>query len=100
MNLRLSKHPIYLSRHGESINNVKNIIGGDCDITEKGVLYSEKLSEFIEKEIDKDYIIFRSCLKRTEQTISKINKNNNEIIQSRLLNEIHAGICENMTKKG
>lgn len=95
MNLRLNKHPIYLSRHGESINNINNIIGGDCDLSEKGFHYSIKLSEYIQAEINDDFILFTSCLKRTNQTASKISNNNR--IKTRLLNEIHAGICENMT---
>jgi len=95
MNLRLNKHPIYLSRHGESINNINNIIGGDCDLSEKGFQYSIKLSEYIQAEINDDFVLFTSCLKRTNQTASKIINNNR--IKTRLLNEIHAGICENLT---
>lgn len=94
-NLRINKNSIYLSRHGESINNVKNIIGGDCDLSENGFKYSIKLAEYIKADINDEFILFTSCLKRTNQTASNINTNNK--IQTRLLNEIHAGICENMT---
>ena len=94
MNLRLNKYPIYLTRHGQSINNTKNIIGGDCSLCEKGFEYREKLHEFIKKDINGDFIIFTSCLKRTKITAELFTEKK---IESRLLNEIHGGICENMS---
>ena len=94
MNLRLTKHPIYLTRHGKSINNSKNIIGGDCYLTDEGIEYGERLKYHMENEKLDDFIIITSCLKRTKQTVEKFN---NRKIESRLLNEIHGGICENMT---
>ena len=94
MNLRLNKHPIYITRHGQSENNVKNIIGGDINITNEGEQYAIKLHEYINNEIKDDFIIFTSCLKRTKQTAKHFTQKK---IESRLLNEIHGGICENMS---
>lgn len=94
MNLRLNKHPIYLTRHGESINNTKSIIGGDCLLSDKGIEYSKDLTDYIEKDINDDFIIFTSCLKRTIETAKYFKSKK---VESRLLNEIHAGVCENMT---
>ena len=94
MNLRLIKHPIYITRHGQSENNVKNIIGGDINITNEGEQYAIKLHEYINNEIKDDFIIFTSCLKRTKQTAKHFTQKK---IESRLLNEIHGGICENMS---
>lgn len=94
MNLGLNKSPIYLTRHGQSINNTKNIIGGDCLITEAGIEYSKKLHKFINEDIQSDFIIFTSCLKRTKKTAELFTQKK---IESRLLNEIHGGICENMS---
>lgn len=94
MNLRLNKHPIYLTRHGESINNTKSIIGGDCLLSDKGIKYSKNLTDYIEKDINDDFIIFTSCLKRTIETAKYFKSKK---VESRLLNEIHAGVCENMT---
>lgn len=95
MNLRLNKFPIYITRHGESINNINSIIGGDPSLTKEGQFYAKKLTNFIESEVNDDFIIFTSCLKRTIETAEHF-KNKNKI-QTRLLNEIHAGICENMS---
>ena len=94
MNLRLNSFPIYLSRHGESINNVRNIIGGDCLLSENGNNYAKKLHEYISDEIKEDFIIFTSCLKRTKKTAELFTQKK---IETRLLNEIHGGVCENMT---
>ena len=94
MNLRLNKHPIYLTRHGKSINNSKNIIGGDCYLTQEGIDYGERLNKYISNEDLNDLLIITSCLKRTKQTVESFD---NKMIESRLLNEIHGGICENMT---
>lgn len=94
MNLRLNKHPIYLTRHGQSINNINSIIGGDCLLTESGIEYSKKLQRFINEDINRDFVIFTSCLKRTIETVKLFSQNK---IETRLLNEIHGGICENMS---
>ena len=37
---------IYMSRHGESVNNTLNIIGGDCNITDKGKEYGKILGKY------------------------------------------------------
>ena len=98
MNLRLNKYPVYMSRHGESENNVKGILGGDSVLSIHGNQYPEKLWNFMVKENNKSLIVFTSCLKRTKQTAAYFSeKTNVEIVETRLLNEIHAGICENMT---
>ena len=51
MNLRLNKHPIYMSRHGQSENNVNMIIGGDPNITKQGEEYAIKLHKFINEDV-------------------------------------------------
>ena len=94
MNLRLNKYPIYLTRHGESENNKLELLGGDSVLTETGEKYALKLTEFISNEMQDEFIIFTSCLQRTKLTARHFKQNK---IESRLLNEIHAGICENMT---
>ena len=35
-----------MTRHGESVNNILNIIGGDCNITKKGEEYSKILGSY------------------------------------------------------
>jgi broad specificity phosphatase PhoE len=81
---------IYFSRHGESVNNTKNIIGGDCCLSENGRNYSNNLKEHFKDT--KDLKILTSKLKRTIETVEKINAPKEHIEE---LNEIYAGDFEN-----
>ena len=38
---------VYLSRHGESLNNLHGKIGGNSCLTERGEKYAEALASFI-----------------------------------------------------
>ena len=44
---RENSRTIYLSRHGESRNNLYGRIGGDALLTERGQLYAEALGFYI-----------------------------------------------------
>lgn len=88
---------ILLSRHGESEYNVQNRIGGDPDLSSKGIVYSEKLSNFVEKNKWFPKKIFRSKKKRSIQTSSKIDCWTCDKYSYTELNEINAGIAENLT---
>ena len=96
MNLKLNNFPIYLTRHGQSENNLNMIIGGDPNITNLGDKYAKELHRHMCNEISDDFVIFTSCLNRTIQTAKYFKQDK---IHSRLLNEIHGGICENMSYK-
>lgn len=50
MNFNLAPRQIWLTRHGESTDNVSGKIGGDSHLSEKGVRYARALEEFIVKE--------------------------------------------------
>lgn len=83
---------IYLSRHGESKYNVENRIGGNSNITSKGQKYSFLLAKYINnKDID---IVLTSELVRTIHTAKHIIHQKKTMSE---LNEINAGICENLT---
>ena len=88
---------IYLSRHGESEYNLEKKLGGDSNLSENGKLYSKKLEEYITNNTN---IIQKKCItstkKRTIQT-SNYLKNHMIIENLECLDEINAGIAENMT---
>lgn len=87
---------IYITRHGESINNIKGIIGGDCHITEKGIKYGDFLNLFFKDNHNNSNItIWTSKLIRTIETASRITENKH--IQWESLNEIYAGDFDNFT---
>lgn len=52
MNLRASRSPIYFTRHGESIFNTENRIGGDSDLSPRGREYGKKLEGFMLNSTD------------------------------------------------
>jgi len=85
---------IYMTRHGQSQNNLLDVLGGDCDITEKGRAYSKYLYQYFKsKNLDKNIRIFTSNLKRTHQTAYFFDNNIKKTLP--YLNEINAGIFEN-----
>lgn len=94
MNIRVLPRTIYLTRHGESDMNLDQRIGGNASLSNRGKIYSEKLSEYIKKENIADLVVWTSQFKRTIQTASKIDAPKE---QWKALNEIDAGICEGMT---
>jgi broad specificity phosphatase PhoE len=100
MNLNLSEKPIYLTRHGQSMYNIKNIIGGNSSLSELGVKYTQALKLFMDKEREslggEKFTIYSSTLRRTLQTTEEI-KHLGQHIVLKCLDEIDAGICENMT---
>jgi broad specificity phosphatase PhoE len=84
---------IYLTRHGESLYNIENRIGGNPDLSDKGYDYANKLSKYI-NNLDDNINILTSKMTRTINTSTEIKFNK---IRYDCLNEINAGICENMT---
>ena len=92
------KH-LYLIRHGETFYNLENRIGGDSELTEKGLSQAEGLAEyFSNKELP---LIFTSEKRRTIQTAEPIKAMQKKctIIPLAEFNEINSGICESMSYK-
>ncbi|XP_062210921.1 6-phosphofructo-2-kinase/fructose-2,6-bisphosphatase-like [Phragmites australis] len=97
VNCHLTPRPILLTRHGESLDNVRGRIGGDSSLSEAGELYSRKLASFVEKRLKSERIasIWTSTLQRTILTSHPII--GFPKIQWRALDEINAGVCDGMT---
>ncbi|KAF6988434.1 hypothetical protein CFC21_005970, partial [Triticum aestivum] len=74
VNSHLAPRPILLTRHGESLHNVRGRVGGDTVLSEDGELYSKKLANFIEKRLknEKTATIWTSTLQRTILTATPI----------------------------
>jgi broad specificity phosphatase PhoE len=94
MNIHTRPRNIYLTRHGESMLNVKGKIGGNSDLSERGQKYALALKDFLKKEAIKDMKVWTSHLKRTIQTAAHLNV---PVEQWHALNEIDAGECEAMS---
>lgn len=61
MNLHLCERQIWITRHGESYDNVKGTLGGDSSLTPSGVKYAKALARFIDEERKKRIDHARSC---------------------------------------
>ena len=98
INFRVTNKKIFIARHGQSLFNLESRIGGDPELSEEGQKYAKKLYHFISLQYKKDeIIIFTSNLKRTKSTAKYFIENDYKVIHKEILNEIHGGICENLT---
>lgn len=94
MNIHIIPRSIYLTRHGESAFNFHGRIGGDSELSERGMEYSRALSRYIAEQNIPRLRVWTSQLKRTIQTAELIKAPQE---RWKALNEIDAGICEEMT---
>uniref|UniRef100_A0A8C6LL57 6-phosphofructo-2-kinase/fructose-2,6-bisphosphatase 2 n=1 Tax=Nothobranchius furzeri TaxID=105023 RepID=A0A8C6LL57_NOTFU len=94
MNIHVHSHSIYLSRHGESNHNVEGRIGGDAELSPRGKQFARALQEFIGEHKLSDLKVWTSQLRRTIQTAEELGV---PYEQWKILNEIDAGVCEEMT---
>jgi 6-phosphofructo-2-kinase/fructose-2,6-biphosphatase 2 len=86
---------IYISRHGESLNNTLDIIGGDTSITKRGLKYSMYLSKYFKNITSNCQVqIWTSTLKRTLETSENIEGSKSHF---KNLDEIYAGDFEHMS---
>ncbi|XP_074026247.1 6-phosphofructo-2-kinase/fructose-2,6-biphosphatase isoform X4 [Leptinotarsa decemlineata] len=94
MNIHITPRTIYLTRHGESEQNLLGRIGGDSNLSARGRQYANALAAYIQDQKINGLRIWTSWLKRTIQTVAGL-----QVPQERWksLNEIDAGVCEEMT---
>jgi len=96
MNCHITPRTIYLTRHGESYNNIHGRIGGDSELSPRGEKFADKLAEFVKSisEEGPEVKVWTSWMKRTIDTASKIDG-----VQERwkTLNEIDSGVCDDLT---
>ncbi|MDY6972808.1 MAG: histidine phosphatase family protein, partial [Thermodesulfobacteriota bacterium] len=88
---------LFLIRHGETIFNLEDRIGGDSGLTENGRTQARALAAYFKKK--KIPVIFTSEKKRTIQTAEHISQEQKVcvIIPLKEFNEIDSGICECMS---
>ncbi|GJJ73120.1 hypothetical protein EMPS_05478 [Entomortierella parvispora] len=122
MNFNLSSRCIWLTRHGESVDNILGKIGGDAPLSSNGKKYGACLSRFIKDQrasqlkarnqnhhhvpdnthvddcsVDRPLSVWTSMLTRTKETVEEFDPKEYDIKHIRFLNEIYAGICEELT---
>lgn len=96
MNLHLVDRPILLTRHGESMYNVVDRIGGDSELSAAGQRYGRALADFLDARFPDraSLTVWTSSLRRAVQTAGLLGRRS---MPWRALDEINAGICDGMT---
>jgi broad specificity phosphatase PhoE/predicted kinase len=97
MNLQITTRPIWITRHGESTDNLLGRIGGDAPLSERGRQYARELAHYVDGHFGRggdELRVWASTLKRTVETASFLGR---PFEQWRTLDEIDAGVCEGMT---
>ncbi len=90
---------LYLVRHGETIFNLQDRIGGDPELTLRGWQQAEELAKHFKSQ--RIPLIFTSSRKRTRQTAVPVARSQKDctIIALQEFDEINSGVCEEMTYK-
>lgn len=88
---------LYLVRHGETVFNLDMRIGGDSDLTEKGIKQAQALARHF-SDVDLPYV-FTSNKIRSIHTARIICEGRSDCRKRPLseFDEIDAGVCESMT---
>lgn len=90
-NINLTEKNIFITRHGETLFNLEDRIGGDSVLTAKGADYARRLGDFFR---GMDIAVFTSEKKRTMETALCIDGSKTALPE---LNEISSGVCDSMT---
>ena len=87
---------IALYQHGESMYNLQGKLGGDSDLSPRGLAYAKALPELLKQAIggDRKLTVWVSTLKRTNQTAAHLSFTK---LQWKALDEIDSGSCDGMT---
>ncbi len=92
---------LLFARHGESEDNIKDIIGGDSSLTEKGRQQAKELAEKLISENRKIVKLYCSSLKRSKETAEiiaeKLRMANSELQVEEFpdFHELYTGDLEN-----
>lgn len=95
-NLQVTRRPVWLTRHGQSLYNLEKRIGGDSSLSPAGIEYARGLADHVREVFppDADLDVWTSTLRRTVQTAAPLGM---QAGPWKALDEIHAGVCEGMT---
>ncbi|OAD70117.1 hypothetical protein PHYBLDRAFT_134170 [Phycomyces blakesleeanus NRRL 1555(-)] len=107
MNFNLRQ--IFLTRHGESTDNVLGRIGGDAPLSPRGKKFAKALARFIKQQrlafalemvraaSNSQFTVWTSMLKRSTETGAAFDPDEYDVKHIRFLNEINSGCCEGLT---
>ena len=95
LNLHGIRKSTWLTRHGESLWNIRSLLGGDPDLSPAGEAFALQLADLVDqRDAMRDLVVWTSALKRTVQTARPIAREQRAFHE---LDEIDAGVCEGMS---
>ncbi|KAJ2673043.1 Fructose-2,6-bisphosphatase [Coemansia spiralis] len=95
MNIHIATRSVLFSRHGESMYNLDQRLGGDPSLSPNGKKYAEALPSLISKLLgDQPLTVWTSTLKRTSETAAGLPYKK---MQWKALDELDAGLCDGLT---
>lgn len=94
-NLHIEGRTIWLSRHGESHDNVRHVLGGDASLTDRGREYAAALRSFVDSLPQPIHHVWTSTLRRSIETAEPLGRS---FLPIRALDEIDTGICDGLTE--
>lgn len=95
-NLQISTRPIWLTRHGESLFNLANRIGGNPPLSPQGEEYGERLAAYVHGQFGPadGLEVWTSTLERSLKTGWFVDP---DVQPWRALDEIDAGVFDGLT---
>ncbi len=95
-NLQVTKRPVWITRHGESLYNCQGRIGGDAPLSDRGRVFARSLADHVNAHAHElvDLDVWTSTLRRTIDTAIPMGLVPG---QWRALDEIDSGVCDGMT---
>ncbi|EJS43323.1 pfk26p [Saccharomyces arboricola H-6] len=118
LNFNLADRQIWITRSGESEDNVSGRIGGNSHLTPRGLRFAKSLPKFIARQremfyqnliqqkknnenldnnIFNDFFVWTSMRARTIETAQYFNEDDYPIKQMKMLDELSAGDYDGMT---
>lgn len=117
LNFNLSSRQIWITRSGESEDNVNGNIGGNSKLTERGDKYARALSKFIKQqrhafdmrrksmdanteeheEHTNSFFVWTSMMRRAVETSTYIDDNEYPTKQMKMLDEINVGDIDGLS---
>jgi broad specificity phosphatase PhoE/predicted kinase len=93
LNSRLTRRTLWLTRHGQSLYNLRGRLGGDSDLSPRGEEFAVALAAHFTTP-PPSFTIWTSTLRRSIQTARHFGL---PTVSWRQLDEIDAGTCDGMT---
>lgn len=94
-NLHIEGRTIWITRHGESLDNVRHVLGGDSSLSDRGREYAGNLRSFVDALPQPISHVWTSTLRRTIETAEPLGRS---FLPIRALDEIDPGIGDGLTE--